>query len=43
VLGLIGEYIASIFEEIKGRPIYIVDTARLPGADEKGLTDGTGS
>jgi polyisoprenyl-phosphate glycosyltransferase len=39
VLGLIGEYIASIFEEIKGRPIYIVDTARLAGADEKGHSD----
>jgi len=36
VLGLIGEYIASIFEEIKGRPIYIVETARLPAQHEKG-------
>jgi dolichol-phosphate mannosyltransferase len=27
-LGLIGEYIASIFDEIKHRPIYIVDAVR---------------
>ena len=28
-LGIIGEYIASIFDEIKGRPIYIVEQARI--------------
>jgi polyisoprenyl-phosphate glycosyltransferase len=27
-LGVIGEYIASMFDEIKGRPIYIVDAVR---------------
>lgn len=27
-LGIIGEYIASMFEELKGRPIYIVETWR---------------
>ena len=30
LVGLIGEYIASIFDEIKARPIYIVESARLP-------------
>lgn len=39
VLGLVGEYIASIFEEIKGRPIYIVDSMRLPTADEESPID----
>jgi dolichol-phosphate mannosyltransferase len=28
-LGLIGEYIATIFDEIKARPLYIVTEARL--------------
>jgi hypothetical protein len=23
-LGIVGEYIASIFDEVKGRPLYIV-------------------
>ncbi|MBX3026384.1 glycosyltransferase family 2 protein [bacterium] len=31
-LGLIGEYIATIFDEIKGRPVYIVARARGPAA-----------
>jgi polyisoprenyl-phosphate glycosyltransferase len=29
-LGIIGEYIASMFEELKGRPIYIVEAWRAP-------------
>ena len=28
-LGIIGEYIASMFEELKGRPIYIVEAWRV--------------
>ena len=40
VLGLIGHYIASLFEEVKGRPIYIVDTARLPGPDPRASSTG---
>lgn len=32
-LGIIGEYIASIFDEIKGRPIYIVDAVRSTHVD----------
>jgi glycosyltransferase involved in cell wall biosynthesis len=28
-LGLIGEYLATIFDEIKGRPLYIVASARM--------------
>lgn len=31
-LGLIGEYIATIFDEIKGRPVYIVARAQGPAA-----------
>jgi dolichol-phosphate mannosyltransferase len=31
-LGLIGEYIATIFDEIKARPVYIVARARGPAA-----------
>ncbi len=36
-LGIIGEYIASMFEELKGRPIYIVESWR--GASSAGRTD----
>lgn len=36
-LGLIGEYIATIFDEIKGRPVYIVARAHGPAVD--GLPD----
>jgi len=32
-LGLIGEYIATIFDEIKHRPVYIVARAQGPAAD----------
>lgn len=28
VLGVIGEYIATIFDEVKGRPLYVVDEVR---------------
>ena len=33
VLGLIGEYIATMFDEIKHRPMYIVARAAGPAAD----------
>jgi polyisoprenyl-phosphate glycosyltransferase len=36
-LGLIGEYIATIFDEIKGRPLYIVATLR-PAVRAAGAT-----
>jgi hypothetical protein len=40
-LGIIGEYIASTFEEPKGRPIYIVESWRAPsGAEQEDLRAG---
>lgn len=43
-LGLIGEYIATIFDEIKGRPLYIVaDTRGVPApADGRGVAEASG-
>jgi len=38
-LGIIGEYIAKIYDEIKGRPSYLVETALgFEGDDEMGQT-----
>ena len=37
-LGLIGEYIATIFDEIKHRPVYIVARAQGPAADRPRAT-----
>jgi hypothetical protein len=25
LIGIVGEYIARIFEEVKGRPLYLID------------------
>ena len=36
-LGLIGEYIATIFDEIKGRPLYIVESLRGPAPRARAL------
>jgi hypothetical protein len=27
-IGMVGEYVAKVFEEVKGRPLYIIDPIR---------------
>jgi dolichol-phosphate mannosyltransferase len=34
IIGLIGEYIGFMFDEVKGRPIYIIDKIIINGCDD---------
>jgi polyisoprenyl-phosphate glycosyltransferase len=35
-LGIVGEYLARIYEEVKGRPRYVISESIDPGSNEKG-------
>jgi hypothetical protein len=39
-LGIIGEYLARIYEEVKGRPRYLVEESIGPGAPQSCSGDG---
>jgi dolichol-phosphate mannosyltransferase len=39
-LGMVGEYVAKIFEEVKGRPLYIVDPIRSCNLEQAGYSSG---
>jgi glycosyltransferase involved in cell wall biosynthesis len=42
-LGVVGEYVAKIYEEIKGRPLYVIaDTVNLPAERDEHEEDGPG-
>jgi glycosyltransferase involved in cell wall biosynthesis len=38
-VGIIGEYLGRVYEEVKGRPLYVVRERGLPAADEVGERD----
>jgi hypothetical protein len=41
-LGILGEYVARIFEEVKNRPLYVVRRALGKGLDDAGVIGHTG-
>jgi hypothetical protein len=38
MIGILGEYLARVFEEVKGRPIYLVDETTEDGEGEVAVT-----
>jgi hypothetical protein len=38
-LGVIGEYLARIYEEVKGRPGYLIEESIKPGEINQGSDD----
>jgi hypothetical protein len=38
MLGILGEYVWRIYDELRGKPLYIVDKVIKPAADDRSRT-----